>query len=306
MVWPSLNPDGMDMIVVLVPQVREDAVRGPDAVPLSGVRRPRQQPRRIHAKHDRVAELSTRRRRNTVPSSGTRITRAHRCRRLSALRRSRIRCRRTSVRICVSWTTVDRREHDGGVRGTADARRYRSRRASTSGIRVSSTTRTCFATRSRTSPRCAPFGQRRRTMTPTGFPRRLCATRKSKLAFSPSPRKGVMRHLADTPALRHRGVDFHARYGGSLAGAVAGQPLSGGRDTIKRVRIRKPVRVCHSGQSGGRAAGRVALAQKLIDQGLTSQRKRSRRSRSVVRAIPWARGSFPRTQPVRRARERAL
>ena len=56
MLWPSINPDGQNIVVEVVHGERRHAVRdGAADGALSEVRRPRQQPRRLHAEHGGVA-----------------------------------------------------------------------------------------------------------------------------------------------------------------------------------------------------------------------------------------------------------
>ena len=58
MLWPTINPDGHQMVADWLHDARRHAHRSAGhapAEPVSGVRRPRQQPRRLHAEHGRVA-----------------------------------------------------------------------------------------------------------------------------------------------------------------------------------------------------------------------------------------------------------
>ena len=56
MLWPTINPDGQQMVAEwYMKNVGTPYELSGAAAALPGVRRPRQQPRRLHAEHDRVA-----------------------------------------------------------------------------------------------------------------------------------------------------------------------------------------------------------------------------------------------------------
>ncbi len=185
MLWPTINPDGQQMVSEwYMSNVGTPYELSGAAAALSGVRRPRQQPRRLHAEHDRVAgdraglaRLGAEHR--LRPPSVVAVSDAHLA--AAVLRADR---QRRAV------PDVARSEHDRhgdrqGPRG--DAARSAPRtwaRRSTRGIPATSTTRRTSRTSRRSGPRRRSFSTRRRASTRSRtFPR----------AFATSVRRASIR-----------------------------------------------------------------------------------------------------------------
>ena len=177
MLWPSLNPDGQTIVADWYRVERRHAVRGGAAArAVPALRRPRQQSRRVHAQHDRVAGD-----RPHLAAVGAAdhlrappvvaLSDAHLA---AAVRRAD---RDAGAADHVADGEHDRHGDRAEPRGARPGRRdAHGHRASTRGIPATSTICRCSRTSTRSGPRRRSTVTRRRISTRSPTTRATCAT----------------------------------------------------------------------------------------------------------------------------------